>query len=167
LCGGVGNWDDHAVNANCFEAIKYRLQFMDKAVAALIEDIYDRGLDQDVMVVVTGEFGRTPKINSKKSTRKRIGSAPAGTMQPGRDHWPRATSILFAGGRVETGQVVGQTDVRGEDAIERIVGRGDFVATLYKHLGVDFENASFPDHSGRPVPVMLSDGKPIRELSRA
>jgi hypothetical protein len=166
LCGGVGNWDDHAVNANCFEAIKYRLQFMDKAVAALIEDIYDRGLDQDVMVVVTGEFGRTPKINSKKSTGKRIGSAPVGTMQPGRDHWPRATSILFAGGGIETGQVVGRTDVRGEDAIERIVGRGDFVATLYKHLGVDFENASFPDHSGRPVPVMLSDGKPIRELSR-
>ena len=61
LCGGVGNWDDHAVNANCFEAIKYRLQFMDKAVATLIEDIYDRGLDQDVMVVVTGEFGRTPQ----------------------------------------------------------------------------------------------------------
>ena len=51
LCGGVGNWDDHAVNANCFEAIKYRLQFMDKAVSALIEDIYDRGLDQRVMVV--------------------------------------------------------------------------------------------------------------------
>ena len=166
LCGGVGNWDDHAVNANCFKAIKYRLQFMDKAVAALIEDIYNRGLDQRVMVVVTGEFGRTPKINPQKSTGKRIGSAPAGTMQPGRDHWPRATSILFAGGGMQTGQVVGRTDTRGQDATERIVGRGDFVATLYHHLGVDFNGTAFPNYSGRPVPIMLSNGRPIPELSR-
>jgi len=166
LCGGVGNWDDHAVNANCFEAIKYRLQFMDRAVAALIEDIYDRGLDQRVMLVVTGEFGRTPRISHKASTGKRIGSAAAGTVQPGRDHWPRATSILFAGGGISTGQFVGATDVRGEDPIRRIVGRGDFVATLYRHLGVDFAQTAFPDYSGRPVPIMLSDGRPIPELVR-
>lgn len=165
LCGGVGNWDDHAVNANCFEAIKYRLQFMDRAVAALIEDLYDRGLDERVMVVVTGEFGRTPKINHQASTGKRIGSAPAGTTQPGRDHWPRATSILFAGGGIRTGEVIGSTDSRGEDATERIVGRGDFVATLYRHLGVDFAGTEFPDYAGRPVPVMLSDGQPIPELT--
>ncbi|MFP6762665.1 MAG: DUF1501 domain-containing protein [Planctomycetaceae bacterium] len=167
LCGGVGNWDDHAVNANCFEAIRYRLQFMDRAVAALIEDIYDRGLDQRVMVVVTGEFGRTPKISYKASTGKRIGSAPTGTTQPGRDHWPRATSILFAGGGLRTGQVIGRTDTRGEDATERIAGRGDFAATLYQHLGIDFSGTAFLDHSGRPVPIMLSEGKPIPELTRA
>jgi hypothetical protein len=167
LCGGVGNWDDHAVNANCFEAIRYRLQFMDQAVAALIKDIYERGLDQRVMVVVTGEFGRTPKISYQKSTGKRIGSAATGTTQPGRDHWPRATSILFAGGGIRTGAVVGQTDIRGEDPTERIVGRGDFIATLYRHLGVDFERTSFQDYSGRPIPIMLSDGKPIPELSRS
>ncbi len=167
LCGGVGNWDDHAVNANCFEAIKYRLQFMDRAVAALVEDIYERGLDRRVMVVVTGEFGRTPKINHQKSTGKRIASAPTGTMQPGRDHWPRATSILFAGGGMKTGQVVGATDTRGEDATERIVGRGDFLATLYHHLGVDYRNTMFDDYSGRPIPIMLSDGEPIPELLRA
>ena len=166
LCGGVGNWDDHAVNANCFEAIKYRLQFMDKAVAALVEDIYDRGLDERVMVVVTGEFGRTPKISYNKSTGKRIASAAPGTSQPGRDHWPRATSILFAGGGIRTGQVIGQTDIRGEDPTERIVGRGDFMATLYQHLGVDYEGTSFPNYSGRPIPLMLSAGKPIPELSR-
>lgn len=166
LCGGVGNWDDHPVNANCFEAIKYRLQFMDKAVAALIEDIYDRGLQKRVMVVVTGEFGRTPKINYQPSTGKRIGSAPAGTTQPGRDHWPRATSILFAGGGIPTGQVIGKTDTRGEDPTEQIVGRGDFVATIYQHLGIDFASAEFADHSGRPVPVMLSEGRPIPELTR-
>jgi uncharacterized protein (DUF1501 family) len=140
---------------------------MDQAVAALIEDIYDRGLDQRVMVVVTGEFGRTPRINYQKSTGKRIGSAPAGTVQPGRDHWPRATSILFAGGGMDTGKIVGKTDVRGEDATDRIVGRGDFVATLYRHLGVDFQNTAFPDFSGRPIPVMLSDGKPVPELGPA
>ena len=166
LCGGVGNWDDHAVNANCFEAIKYRLQFMDRAVAALIEDIYQRGLDKRVLVVVTGEFGRTPRISHQKSTGKRIGSAPAGSTQPGRDHWPRATSILFAGGGMQTGQVVGKTDIRGEDPTQRIVGRGDFMATLYHHLGISPETA-FPDYSGRPVPIMLSPGKPIRELGRS
>ncbi|MBP90707.1 MAG: hypothetical protein CMJ64_29010, partial [Planctomycetaceae bacterium] len=167
LCGGVGNWDDHAVNANCFEAIKYRLQFMDKAVAALIEDIYSRALDKRVLLVVTGEFGRTPRINYQKSTGKRIGSAPTGTTQPGRDHWPRATAILFAGGGMRTGQVVGETDVRGEDATDRVVGRGDFVATLYRHLGIDYERVSFPDYSGRPIPIMLSDGEAIRELGHA
>ena len=70
LCGGVGNWDDHAVKANCFEAIRHRLQFMDKAVASLIEDLYERGLDKRVMVVVTGEFCRTPKISYQKKHRK-------------------------------------------------------------------------------------------------
>ena len=164
LCGGVGNWDDHAVNANCFEAIKYRLQFMDKAVAALIEDIYDRGLDRRVLVVVTGEFGRTPRISYKASTGKRIGSAPAGTVQPGRDHWPRATSILFSGGGMQTGQVIGRTDMNGEDPVERIVGRGDFLATIYQHLGIDFSHTDFKDYSGRPVPIMLSEGRPIPEL---
>ena len=165
LCGGVGNWDDHPVNANCFEAIKYRLQFMDKAVAALIEDIYDRGLDRRVLVVVTGEFGRTPRISYKASTGKRVGSAPAGTVQPGRDHWPRATSILFSGGGMQTGQVVGRTDMRGEDPVERIVGRGDFLATIYQHLGIDFDHLALPNFAGRPVPI-LSEGAPIPELRR-
>ena len=164
LCGGVGNWDDHAVNQNVFEAMKYRATFFDQAVAALIEDIYERGLDQRVMVVVTGEFGRTPKISYQASTGERIASGSPGTMQPGRDHWPRATSMLFAGVNLRTGTVVGATDSRGEDATERIVGRGDFLATLYHHLGIDYRHISFPDHSGRPQPILLSDGHPIREL---
>ena len=165
LCGGVGNWDDHAVNSNVFEALKYRSQFYDQAVAALIEDIYDRGLDRRVMVVVTGEFGRTPKISYQKSTGKRIASAATGTMQPGRDHWPRATSMLFAGGGLNTGTVVGATDSRGEDAKDRIVGRGDFIATIYRHLGIRWENTAFPDFAGRPQPILLTDGKPIPELT--
>lgn len=165
LCGGVGNWDDHAVNSNVFEAMQYRCQFFDRAVAALIEDLYERGLDERVMVVVTGEFGRTPKINYQASTGKRIASAEPGTMQPGRDHWPRATSMLFAGGGIRTGEVIGATDPRGEDATERIVGRGDFLATIYAHLGIPYAHLSFPDHSGRPQPILLSDGAPIPELT--
>ena len=126
-----------------------------------------RRLVESGVDLVTGEFGRTPKISYQKSTGERIGSAPAGTTQPGRDHWPRATSILFAGGGMSTGQVVGQTDIRSEDATERIVGRGDFMATLYRHLEVDYHRTSFHDYSGRPIPIMLTDGKPIPELSRS
>ncbi|MEZ6068716.1 MAG: DUF1501 domain-containing protein [Pirellulales bacterium] len=165
LCGGVGNWDDHAVNSNVFEAMQYRTQFFDQGVAALIEDIYDRGLDRRVMVVVTGEFGRTPKISYQKSTGKRIASAAEGTMQPGRDHWPRACSMLFAGGGMTTGTVIGSTDSRGEDAQDRIVGRGDFLATIYRHLGIRWQNQAFPDFAGRPQTILLSDGAPIPELT--
>ena len=164
LCGRIGNWDDHAVNHNVFEGMKYRTPFFDNAVASLIEDLYDRGLSQRVMVVVTGEFGRTPKIDYNISTGAGIASAPEGTKQPGRDHWPRATSMLFAGGGIETGKVIGGTDSRGEDAVDRIVGRGDFLATLYHHLGIDPEPIAFADHSGRPIPIVQS-GKVIPELT--
>lgn len=165
LCGRVGNWDDHAVNHNVFEGMKYRCPFYDQAVAALIEDIYERNLDKRVMVVVTGEFGRTPKISYSASTGGGIASAPTGTIQPGRDHWPRATSILFAGGGIQTGQIIGATDTRGEDATDRIVGRGDFLATLYQHLGIDAENIEFTNFAGRPVPILPEGGTPISELA--
>ena len=130
----------------------------------MIEDLYDRGLDQRVMLVVTGEFGRTPKISQQKSTGKRIASASPGTMQPGRDHWPRATSMLFAGGGIQTGNIIGATDQRGEDATDQIASRADFIATLYHHLGIDYQHLSFPDHTGRPQPILLGEGEPIREL---
>lgn len=164
LCGRVGNWDDHAVNHNVFAGMQHRTPFYDNAVSSLIEDIYDRGLDQRVMVVVTGEFGRTPKISYEASTGEGTASAAAGTVQPGRDHWPRATSMLFAGGGIKTGRVIGATDSRGEDAIDRIVGRGDFLATMYRHLGIDPEPVAFTDHSGRPIPI-VQQGKVIRELT--
>jgi hypothetical protein len=164
LCGRVGNWDDHAVNHNVFEGMKYRAPFFDQAVSALIEDIFDRGLDKKVMVVVTGEFGRTPKISYVASSGKGVASADAGVVQPGRDHWPRATSILFAGGGIAGGQVIGATDGRGEDVTERRVGRGDFLATIYHHLGIDPSTVAFRDFTGRPIPI-LQDGSPIPELT--
>ena len=164
LCGRVGNWDDHAVNHNVFEGLKHRCPFYDQAVAALIEDLFERGLDRRVMVVVTGEFGRTPKISHVASSGKGVASAPKGTVQPGRDHWPRATSILFAGGGITPGQVIGATDTRGEDATDRIVGRDDFLATIYRHLGIDSDHLALADFAGRPIPV-IRNGTPIQELT--
>lgn len=163
LCGRVANWDDHAVNHHAFEALKYRAPFFDQAVTALVEDIYDRGLDRRVLVIVTGEFGRTPKISYEKSSGGGVASGAAGTVQPGRDHWPRANAQLWAGGGTATGQVVGATDRRGEDPVTRRVGPQDFLATVYAHLGIDWEHATLPDFTGRPTPI-VRDGRPIPEL---
>ena len=163
LCGRVSNWDDHAVNHHVFDALRFRAEAYDRAVSALIEDIYDRGLDKRVLVVVTGEFGRTPKINYQPSTGAGNASAAAGTQQPGRDHWPRALSNIWAGGGIETGRFIGATDKRGEDSIERICGPGDFLATIYHHLGFDYANTFIKDFNGRPTPI-VDHGKPIPEL---
>ena len=148
--GPVQNWDDHAVNHHVFSQMKARAPNFDQAVTALIEDIHQRGLHRRVLVVVTGEFGRTPKISYANG-------------QPGRDHWPSATSMLFAGAGVQPGQVIGATDRRGEQVIERRTGVGDFVATLYHHLGIDPSNIAFNDLTGRPIPIM-PEGAPIAEL---
>lgn len=165
LCGRVANWDDHAVNHHVFDAQKFRLPVFDQAVTALIEDLYDRGLDRRVLLVVTGEFGRTPRISYAASSGGGVASAAQGIVQPGRDHWPNANSMLFAGGGIQTGQVIGATDSRGEEVVERRVGPGDFLATIYRHLGIDAQNVALPDLSGRPVPI-LREGQPIAELAR-
>jgi uncharacterized protein (DUF1501 family) len=163
LCGRVANWDDHAVNHHVFDAQAFRLPVFDQAVTALVEDIYERGLDRRVLVVVTGEFGRTPRISYVASSGGGVASGPAGTVQPGRDHWPNANSMLFAGGGIRTGQVIGATDRRGEEVIERRFGVGDFLATMYRHLGIDAARVSIPNFAGRPIPI-LSEGAPISEL---
>jgi hypothetical protein len=148
--GKVHNWDDHAVNHHVFDIMKYRAGNFDQAVTALVEDLYARGLDRRVMVVVTGEFGRTPKISYANG-------------QPGRDHWPLATSLLFAGGGMRTGQVIGATDRNGAEVVERRVGVADFLATIYRHLGINTAGLQYPDYAGRPIPVP-ADGTPIAEL---
>jgi uncharacterized protein (DUF1501 family) len=163
LCGRVQNWDDHAVNHHVFDALKYRAPFFDRAVAALVEDVYDRGLDKRVLVVVTGEFGRTPKISYVASSGGGVASAAAGTVQPGRDHWPRANSMIWAGGGIRTGRVIGATDRLGEDVADRRVGPQDFLATIYRHLGIDYENVSLPDQTGRPIHI-VQGGRAIPEL---
>lgn len=164
LCGRVANWDDHAVNHHVFEAIKFRAPVFDQAVTALIDDVYERGLDRRVLVVVTGEFGRTPRISYVASSGGGVASAEAGIVQPGRDHWPNANSMIWAGGGIQTGQVIGATDRRGEEVVSRRVGPQDFLATIYRHLGIDAEKVAIPDFSGRPIPI-VNGGKPIVELA--
>jgi uncharacterized protein (DUF1501 family) len=139
------------------------MPIFDQAVTALIEDVYARGLDKNVLVVVTGEFGRTPRITTNPSSGEGVGSGPAGTVQPGRDHWPRAFSQIWAGGGIQTGRVIGATDPRGEDVTERLCGPHDFLATLYHHLGIDPHAVSLPDFNGRPIPL-VSTGEAIKEL---
>jgi hypothetical protein len=153
--GTTYNWDCHAVNANVFTDCRWRLPYLDQAATALIEDVYQRGLDKQVLVVLMGEFGHTPRINYT------IGSA-TGVMQPGRDHWPQAQSVLVSGGGLRMGQVVGSTNAKGEVPKVRPLTPNDLWATIYRHLGVDYTH-SFLDHSGRPMPI-LPFGEPISEL---
>jgi hypothetical protein len=152
---GVYNWDSHAVNCHLFADAKVRLPIYDRAISALVEDLYDRGLDKKVLLVVTGEFGRTPRVSSQNGTQ-------TGVMQPGRDHWPGAMSVLAAGGGMRTGQVVGSTNSKGEHPQDRPLTPNDLWATVYRHLGIDYNHA-LPDHSGRPMPI-LPFGEPIAEL---
>jgi uncharacterized protein (DUF1501 family) len=163
LCGRTGVWDDHAVDHHVFEALRFRAAAYDNAVAALIEDIHDRGLADRVLVVVTGEFGRTPKISYGPSTGAGNASGPAGTIQPGRDHWPQAFSNIWAGGGIEPGRVIGATDKRGEQVVERRCTAQDFLATVYHHLGIDAARVTIPDLSGRPT-ALVDHGRPIAEL---
>lgn len=149
------NWDSHAVNCEMFDDARWRMPCYDQALTALIEDLYDRGLDKDVLLIATGEFGRTPKISTAVGTQ-------TGVTQPGRDHWPGAMSMLVSGGGMRTGQIIGATNARGEYPVERQLTPNDLWATVYRHLGIDF-NESFPDLQGRPMPI-LPFGKPIEEL---
>lgn len=153
---GVYNWDSHSVNCHIYDDLRVRLPIYDQAVTALIEDLYNRGLDKRVLLVVTGEFGRTPRVENYVGSR-------TGVKQPGRDHWPQAMSLLVSGGGLRMGQVIGSTNSRGEHPKDCPLTPNDLWATVYQHLGIDPER-SFPDYQGRPMPI-LPFGKPIRGLS--
>jgi len=153
--GTTYNWDCHAVNCHVFNDFRFRAPYYDQTVTALIEDVHRRGLDRRVLIVATGEFGHTPRINHQIGTQ-------TGIMQPGRDHWPRAMSVLVSGGGLAMGRVVGSTNSKGEDPKDRPLTPNDLWATIYRHLGID-PNHAFPDHTGRPLPI-LPFGEPIREL---
>ena len=153
---GVYNWDSHAVNCHIWDDLHVRLPIYDQAVTALIEDVYLRGLDKRTLLLITGEFGRTPRLESS------VGSQ-TGVVQPGRDHWPQAMSLIMAGGGMRTGQVIGATDKRGEDVIERRSNASDFLATIYHHLGIDSANTFIKDFNGRPTRI-VEHGQPIAEL---
>ena len=152
---GTYNWDSHAVNCHIWDDLRIRLPIYDQAVTALIEDVQQRGLDKKTLIVVTGEFGRTPRIEHSKGTHTEA-------MQPGRDHWPSAMSLIMAGGGIKTGQVIGSTNSKGEHPKDRPLTPNDLWATVYRHLGIDY-NDTFPDHRGRPMAI-LPTGEPISEL---
>lgn len=155
--GGAGNnWDDHAVNAHIFDVLKRRAEIFDRCITALITDLYERGLNERVLMIVTSEFGRTPRINRQIGTQSKV-------EQPGRDHWPQAMSILFAGGGAPGGQVIGATNRLGEHPIRRQLSPWDMIATIYRHLGIEAKGVTVPDPIGRPQ-LILPEGEPIREL---
>jgi hypothetical protein len=121
----------------------------DNALAALLDDLKDRGLDKETMICVWGEFGRTPVISK----------------QLGRDHWPRVCAAVLAGGRLRTGQVIGATDRLGGEAVSRPVRFGEVFATLYHHLGIDTDRATLTDLGGRPRYLVDQDARPLAELA--
>ena len=118
----------------------------------LLEDLSERGMLDDVLLIVMGEFGRTPRINDGQP----------GIPIPGRDHWGQAFSVMLAGGGLKGGQVVGATNARAEHPVDRPLIPGDLCATVYRWLGID-PNLTFRDYSGRPQ-YMLEQGRAIDEI---
>jgi hypothetical protein len=139
-----GGWDTHGDNFGQLK--KNLLPNYDRALTGLIDDIYDRGLQDDILVMSYGEFGRTPRIN---------GGA-------GRDHWPQAMSVVFSGGGMKMGQAIGTTDSKAEYPTSKPYTPGCILSTMYRYLGID-HHTPFYDHARRPLPI-LNEGEPIVEL---
>jgi hypothetical protein len=141
-------WDHHSSpSGDIFFALQCMLPLLDKAVSALLSDLKVRGLEEDVLVVMLGEFGRTPQI---------------GQVGPGREHWAEAGCALLWGGGLRMGQVVGETDSRAERARSGSITFQNIFATIYQTLGIPLDT-QFRDFSGRPQ-YLLEDREPIREL---
>jgi hypothetical protein len=145
-------WDHHG-NANRFrteEGAKLLIPPLDRAVAALIEDLSQRGLYERTLVVAMGEFGRTPRMNA----------------DGGRDHWGNVFSVLVGCGSMKMGQAIGQSTARGEYPADRPISPQDVAATVFDHLGIDSRRVTFTDTQNRPV-HLIETGEPIRELKRS
>jgi hypothetical protein len=138
-----GRWDSHGDN---FNLVRDHGSKLDQGVSALVEDLGNRGMLDDVTVIAWGEFGRTPRINA----------------QAGRDHWPQVSCALLAGGGMRTGQTIGATNRLGEYAKERPVHFHEVFATLYHNLGIDPATTTLTDPTGRPQ--HLVERAPIAEL---
>lgn len=136
-------WDDHyTIEPNLVK----RLPRYDQAFSALVRDVHDRGLQEQVLVAAYGEFGRAPRIDSNA----------------GRGHWPKAMSVVLSGGGIKTGQIVGSTTKDGAEPHERPLGPGDLLATIYHSLGIN-HRLTTPDRLGREIPI-VPQGSPIQEL---
>jgi hypothetical protein len=140
-----GRWDSHGDNEGL---VRHHGPRLDQAVSALVSDLDERGMQNDVTVVVWGEFGRTPRINKGG----------------GRDHWPRVSCALLAGGGMRTGQAIGATNRLGEYATERPIHIQQVVATMYRNLGIDPGSTTLVDPTGRPQ-YLVEHRDPITELA--
>jgi hypothetical protein len=139
-------WDWHGAN---FKQGREDMPLLDSGVATLVEDLENRGMLNDVTVIVWGEFGRTPKINK----------------DAGRDHWPQVSCALLAGGGMKTGQVIGSTNRLGEHAVDRPVHFQEVFATLYKNLGINVDHLTLRDLQGRPQYLIDQNAyRPMPEL---
>ena len=143
----MGSWDHHGnAGGTITSGMQQNGPPLDQSVSALISDLDERGLSEQVIVLVWGEFGRTPRINQFF----------------GRDHWPQAMSVLLAGGGLKMGRVIGATNRKGEYPADRALSPGDILATVYRQLGINIEH-SFINNAGRPIPI-LNHGAVIPEL---
>lgn len=149
-CRSAGGWDTHGNNFNCLQ--DYLLPEFDRGYSALIEDLSERGMLDETLVMVSSEMGRKPKIGDRRS---------GGVSGAGRDHWTACQSIVMAGGGVRGGQTYGKTDRFGELPVENVVGPEDITKTVYHAMGIDDLNAT--DRGGRPI-NLLSEGRAITEL---
>ena len=140
----ISDFDTHSKN---FVRMKQLVPIVDHAISTLIEDLEERGMLDDVTVLAWGEFGRTPKVNANA----------------GRDHWPKVAMGILAGGGMNVGQVIGATDRYAAEAVQRPVHYKDVIATLYYNLGIDPQQTTVEDSSGRPH-YLLKDCRPIKEL---
>lgn len=147
----MDGWDMHD---NIAEVVKRPALNMDRAVGNLVRDLDERGMLDHVLVVVMGEFGRTPRLNAN--------GVPGQTGKPGRDHWGQVMSVAMAGGGLRMGQAVGASNANGEYPTARPYRPGDVLATIYHVLGVN-PQAEFYDQVQRPM-VVLPEGSPIPEL---
>lgn len=138
-----GGWDHHR---DIFKSFDAKMPPVEATIAALVTDLKQQGMLERTLVVVLGEFGRTPKINDRG----------------GRDHWSNAMSVMFAGGGIKGGQVIGATDRHGYAAVDRVLSPENFVSTIYTKLGIDAGQA-MRTPEGRPV-HLVSDDQPITEL---
>jgi hypothetical protein len=139
----IGGWDTHGQN---FQTLKKQLPQVDRGIANMIQDLHDLGMDKDVVTIMWGEFGRTPKVN----------------MNAGRDHWSPVMSAMVAGGGLRMGQVVGCSTARGERPKDRPCTASQVLATVYQTLGID-PARTFPNGSGRPM-YILDDREVVTEL---
>ncbi|MFT5465336.1 MAG: hypothetical protein ACI8UO_000430 [Verrucomicrobiales bacterium] len=138
-------WDWHGGN---FNRGREDFPMLDQGLSALVEDLHSKGLDKEVTVVCWGEFGRTPKINANA----------------GRDHWPRVSMAVVAGGDLNHGQVVGSTTKDGGEALDRPVHFQEVFSTLYHSIGIDARRTTVTDHGGRPHYLVDPQYSPMREL---